>query len=222
MDEEFDKYLEQIKEGRDLKEIISDHLLLLYLIKKHGELSNRYLGITKLQKYTFLSEDAMNEDSIKGLNYNFFRYNYGPVSKQLYNDIKLFKELGLIHKENIKLTEKGEKIFQAFEELYQKNKKITKKIDEQIQKLATMDTEEVKQYVYDLEKCVYFLKMKIRDMPMFLDIISKLSEDKAQIRFDIDEEDIETLNILLDDETLDNILQITSCKEKSIPYEALA
>ena len=221
MSEEFDKFLEQIKEDRDLKEIINDHLLLLYTIKKHDEISMRYLGITKLQKYIFLSEDSMNVAGIKGLNYKFFRGNYGPMSKQIYKDLELFRKLGLIHKERIKLTEKGEEIIKAFWAVYQKNEKITEKIDKQIQKLAIMDTEEIKQYVYNLEKPIDFIKMKIRDIPMSFDIISKLSEDKAQIRFDIGEEDIETLNILLDDETLDNILQIISCKEKSIPYEGL-
>ena len=214
--------LEQAKEDRTLEEIVSDHLLLMYIIKKHSEISHRYLGITKLQKYAFLSENSMNENKIKGLNYNFFRYDYGPISKQLYKDIELFRRLGIIYKDRMRLTEKGERIFEILKDVYQKNRKVIQKIDEQIQKLANMDTEEVKQCVYNLEKTFGFIKMKIKEIPMFFDILSKLPKNKAKTAFEIDEETIETLNILLDDETSNNIRDIIRSKDKSIPYEGLS
>ncbi len=218
---ELNEILEQAKEDRTLEEIVSDHLLLMYIIKKHSEISRRYLGITKLQKYAFLSENSMNKNKIKGLNYNFFRYDYGPISKQLYKDIELFRRLGIVYKDRIKLTEKGERVFEILKNTYQKNKQVIQIIDEQIQKLANMDTEQVKQYVYNLEKTFGFIKMKIKEIPMFFDILSKLPKDKAKIRFEIDEETIETLNILLDDETSNNILQTIKSKGKSVPYEGL-
>ena len=216
-----EEILEQVKEGRNLEEIVSDHLLLLYLIKKHEEASDRYLGITKLQKYVFLSENLMNKNCLKGLNYNFFRYNYGPMSKQLYTDINLFKKLGLIYKERIKLTEKGNEIIKKFQELFLRNKKIIEKIDNQIETLGQMDTEEIKEFVYNIKKYIGCHEMKIKDIPMFLGILSKLKEENAKAKFDLSEEDIETLNLLLDDDTRKTISQITFPKEKSVPFQAL-
>jgi len=218
-----EQILKHVKEGRDLKEVVSDHLLLLYMIKKYHEYSHRYFGITKLQKFTFLSENSMNKNKKKGLNYNFFRYTYGPMSRQIYADIELFKELKLVSKsDDIKLTERGEMILEEFSELFERNKTITEEIDKNIRLLANMDTESVKKFVYKLEKNVYSNKMKIEEIPIFINILSKISDEQAKNIFDIKDSDIETFNILLDDVTYNNILEIISEKSKSVPYTGIS
>jgi hypothetical protein len=54
------------------KEVITDNLLLLYLINKVHEKSNHYVGMTTLQNLVFIAEKILNEKGIKTFNYNFF------------------------------------------------------------------------------------------------------------------------------------------------------
>lgn len=54
------------------KEVITDNLLLLYLINKVHEKSNHYVGMTTLQNLVFIAEKILNEKGIKTFNYTFF------------------------------------------------------------------------------------------------------------------------------------------------------
>src|SRR5713226_780820 len=66
-------------------ETLIDKLLLLYSIEQ-GNKYGLMEGTFKLQKVPFASELSMNEQGTKGFNYTFFKYWYGPMSKEIYVD----------------------------------------------------------------------------------------------------------------------------------------
>lgn len=56
-------------------------------------------GRTRLQKLVFLMEQELDDEIgrlIQSPDYNFVPYDYGPFSKQLYNDLDSLEEAGLI------------------------------------------------------------------------------------------------------------------------------
>jgi uncharacterized protein YwgA len=59
-------------------------------------------GRTRLQKLVFLLEQNLNDTSAASLDssdYNFIPYDYGPFSKELYDDLDSLEEHGLIEVE---------------------------------------------------------------------------------------------------------------------------
>lgn len=79
-------------------------------------------GRTRLQKLVFLMEQELDEvptASLDDSDYNFIPYDYGPFSKELYDDLDSLEEAGLIEVEEepmadgklkyvYHLTEKGQ------------------------------------------------------------------------------------------------------------------
>lgn len=57
------------------------------------------VGRTRLQKMVFLMEQELDDaimDSLQSPDYNFIPYDYGPFSKELYDDLDALEEAGLI------------------------------------------------------------------------------------------------------------------------------
>ncbi|ATW87035.1 PadR family transcriptional regulator [Halohasta litchfieldiae] len=79
-------------------------------------------GRTRLQKLVFLMEQELEDDSTASLDssdYNFIPYDYGPFSKELYDDLDSLEDAGLINMEeedmadgkvkySYRLTEEGQ------------------------------------------------------------------------------------------------------------------
>lgn len=77
-------------------------------------------GRTRLQKLLFLIQKRVESDEVESLeqSYDFIAYDYGPFSKEIYEDIDQLAHRGLVREEkqrlddgvieyNYKLTEKG-------------------------------------------------------------------------------------------------------------------
>ena len=52
--------------------------------------------MTKLQKLVFIAERILNEKGIKTFNYDFFAWDYGPLSKKIYLDHEKLVKNGII------------------------------------------------------------------------------------------------------------------------------
>jgi len=97
------------------------HDLPLSLLAAIGDSSIE--GRTRLQKLLFLIQKRAESDSESGIEqgYEFIAYDYGPFSKEIYDDIERLSRRGLIKEDpkklddgvikyDYKLTEKGEAI----------------------------------------------------------------------------------------------------------------
>ncbi len=196
---------------RTEEERSSDLILLLHLINRHNRTSPRFLGITKVDKFVFLSEKEMNDDHVKGFDHRFFRHNYGPLAPSLYSDMNLLREAKLIVAgKDLTLTRRGLAILEQLQGLLDENRFVTGYVDRTVSRFTDFDTNQTREQVYDIEIQYPMGSKRIRDIPKGWRLISKLPSRGAERRFDVSESWVETIEILLDiefSEQLDEILQ---------------
>jgi uncharacterized protein YwgA len=77
--------------------------LLLHLLADvpSGASSGAIQGITRLQKLLFLAEREAGVRVGEGTDFNFTPYKFGPVSKDLYDDLEKLENLGLLEAHSI-------------------------------------------------------------------------------------------------------------------------
>jgi len=190
------------------KEAIIDNLLLLYLIRRVHEKSETYLGITKLQKLVFIAQKILNDKGMKAFNYDFFAWNYGPLSKEMYLDREnLIRNDILNHDENITLSRRGRKLLEDLREVFESNRDILEILDNVVEKFGNLDTNSLVQYVHDLTVKVQGCEdlIRIGSLNKGTDIIIKRDKQEIVKTFEINEPWIETLEILMDKEFCDAI-----------------
>jgi hypothetical protein len=190
-----------------LKEQIQNRLLMLYLIHEHNNQSKEYLRITRIQKLSFLSELEMLSDKVKGLNFLFFRYTHGPMSKEVYQELEHLRFNGLIERGSlIALTRNGEAILDKCKYWFKDNRDVTDYISFVTKEFKGYDLPKLLDYVYNIEIDVRNLGvLKIRDIPKGYDLLCPLKSDEAKIEFRLDGGDVETLDILLDSKAFSSL-----------------
>lgn len=77
----------------DRKDII---LLLLYLRGATGKLAEPIFGITRITKLLFIAFQELTLDTIIKNPYRFVSYKLGPFTPELYADLKILTDLGII------------------------------------------------------------------------------------------------------------------------------
>ncbi len=65
-------------------------------------------GTTRLQKLLFLMEHEANLKPTKGDDFDFTAWKFGPVSKELYDDLEKLENLGLLDSEPVSEPSKAE------------------------------------------------------------------------------------------------------------------
>lgn len=203
--------------GRHPLEKLADHLLLLYLINKANQVES-LTGDTKLQKLVYLAERNMLGRKLKGFNFFFHRFDYGPYSQELKDDNSHLIGIGLLEKKKWNLTDEGGSILDSFPELWERNRAIVEQIDA-IVMYSKWSLSRLKNFVY--EQPHPWLKGKtIRSVPKFTPILRKLKSENAEEEFAIMPSEIETIDILLDKEHYGDLLNPPDEDENetSIPF----
>jgi uncharacterized protein YwgA len=77
---------------RSLKDQVVDAVLLLYFLKEAQPISGR----TKAQKTGFFVELALNREGMAGPHYVFYRWDKGPFSRVLWNDLDALTNQGFL------------------------------------------------------------------------------------------------------------------------------
>lgn len=100
--------------------LITNKILMLSLIYESSK--EGWLGITKLQKLSFLMEFVLSRSNRRAFDYEFFMYNLGPISKGVYNDFEFLmnQELVIEDEEGIRLSEFGESIYEQIRDIIPK------------------------------------------------------------------------------------------------------
>lgn len=201
---------------RNHSDIIRDNLLLMYLISKTRK---NDLGITKLQKLIFLVESILSNDNLRTFSYNFYRWNYGPFSKEIYKDEEALVENDLINdSRTIQLTERGEKLLNQCEEIFEDNKIILDKVNDIIQFYDKYSLPEIKEIVYASKIVVDGESQTIDDIPKGRDLQINISKNEASDIFKINNDWENTLDILLDSEFSDSIEDAFNDSKKDSSY----
>lgn len=116
-----------VEMARTLPEKLIDRLLLIYQISdalKHI----RFLGETKLQKLTFLSELEMLKEYEKGFNYTFIKLDYGPFSSEVRSDLGQFIQQRILM-ERLRPVEEFDFILEDFQEVLKRNRSFLQKME---------------------------------------------------------------------------------------------
>jgi hypothetical protein len=174
-----------------------DRFLLLYSISKASKCVKN-LGDTKLQKFTFLSEWEMIDKRERGFTYYYLKYEKGPYSFDLANDIKTFLKTDILRKKqwDITLTKFGNSIVHDFSDLVDQNARIMVVIDRTIDKYAEYSLQELLDAVYSLRH-PYVRGYTIRTASLKMPLLYKLPEEKVAVPFEADSEQVEDLLVSL-------------------------
>ena len=132
------------------KQKIAQSLLLLKILRE----DENVFGRTKLQKQVFLNELRLIQSDLGGLYYNYFRYNYGPFSSDLFTDFTVLGNKGFLHKTTFKLTERGQYLIDYVEgsiKNFKANAKIFEMVESTTRKYRKYNGTELMKMVYRLE-----------------------------------------------------------------------
>jgi len=190
------------------RDSLINNLILLYIINDAQEKSHNYLGMTKLQKFVFLVEKNLNENRMRALTYDFFMWDYGPLSKEIYVDYKILKQNDIcIQSDNVSLSKRGKYLVTNFQDVFEENREVLNIIDDVINQFASYDTDSIVQYVHNIEIMIEGCDepIQIENIEKGIDLITGLSDQDSSLSFTIDESWLETLDILLDKELCESI-----------------
>ena len=202
-------HLVSIRMLPDPKTELVNRLLLLWLIDDASKRGS--IGITKTHKLTFLSQYEMTKQKEKGFSYNFTKWEMGPVSTDLADDvfwlgdnqfinIKRFKKQSqTIDGQQFKCSKMGLKILNDFREMFVRNNMFTQKIYAVNRQYAGRNSQELVQIVHSMPNPSY-CDMSIHDTPLNELILGSLSGDSVKHDFVITPEEEATLELYLDEE----------------------
>jgi uncharacterized protein YwgA len=129
-----------------------------------------WLGITKLQKLTFLTEYNLSLKNIRAFDYEFSIYDIGPISLGVYEDFKYLISKGLIteDEDGVRLTKHGQEIYEQFKHLIPKD--VNSNMRKIVNNYAKFKTKELVEKVD---------KMKVRLPDGATAVIDKLSKSTS-------------------------------------------
>ncbi len=178
---------------RSFDDVISDNLLLLYLASKVDD-----IGRTKIQKLVYLVQCRLGRKGIKTFNYNFYRWNYGPFTEEIFQDGEALVDNSILLDISSKPSEKGFEVLCQCEELFQDNREVLKEVDKLIGEYDSKSLYRIKKAVYDSKVNLDGEIITVEDVPLGEPLDINISDEDAEIAFKINDEWRETLDILLD------------------------
>lgn len=171
---------------------MSDRLLLLYAIGKGNE-SGCVDGPFKLMKIPFMAELASTSHGVNTFNYSFYRWTYGPMSTEIYEDADALHALGLSSSKNrnARVTPKGMALLNIAGDLFSDNRAAVKYVDDASRKCAQLGFGQLKKLVYGQSVMVGGKKTLIADVPSGVGVLS--SAPDAKLEFALDDDWVDTL-----------------------------
>lgn len=195
---------------KTIKDRIINLLLSLYIIDKVNTTSSLENNL-KLQKLIFLSQKQLIEKQKSGFRYLFIRWNQGPFSANLNEDLKLLQHSKFINwgKNSINLTTESKQLMAQLQDLFNLNKTYLKSIDSILEQYSSLTPTEIKEHVYNIKIRIPRIGtiMRIEDIPHKKPLLVELSKNRARHSFDLPEEWLETLEVVFDWEAMNLLKQ---------------
>jgi len=186
--------------ARNLYETLVDRLLMLFLILESQRQGWRITGKVKLLKLLYLSESRMVKDELKGFNYSFYRWDFGPMSNEALQDLDWLSANNLLKQTRyaIAITSRGRDLVKSSSPLLEHNEGFLEYVRRVIREFGPYTGKRIKTVVYDTP--MMGEKKLIRKTKHGEELLRKMPTKQAKKRFLVDEEWIETLSILMDKE----------------------
>ncbi len=205
-----------MREVRKPEEVVIDKALLLVLMDLAGsENQEAFVGDRlKCMKLPFFAANQMFEQKAKGFNLTFFRYEHGPLSKEVYSAWNHLSSLGLLveDRNGFRVTQEGSTLAQAiFKDILstQANRFFRESIENVALRYGRLSTPRIMQIAYDIEVCLPRSgnRMKIREVELGEDIILILDENEAKFTLELNTAWMETLAIELNPTNKEGLLR---------------
>ena len=186
---------------------VVNNLLLLYLIDKTNEIGNMEDNL-KVQKMVFLAQKDLIKRRLKAFAYNFFRWDQGPFSADLNNDLVKLARNDFLRWESwnkkMYLTKDGKGLLDACKEAFEENEVFLRSIDAIIGKFAEVEPEAIKNEVYGMRLMVPKIRkqMVIREIPHRQLILFRPSMKRMRREFKISDDWLATLEVAFDEEAV--------------------
>lgn len=176
-------------------------LMTLYLLKRAN---NQIDGITKMQKLTFVAQNEMAHEGIYAISGEFYKWNYGPMSNEVYRTNEVLVGNNLVEDRALALTDRGETFLADFSYIIGDNKEIFTLIDKCVDEFSQLSLHEIKEKIYSMmvTPLGWLKQSEIKDLPHGTTIL----RNKGFTSLEIDADDIETLLIYIDEELYQSIL----------------
>jgi uncharacterized protein YwgA len=176
-----------------------DMLLTLEAIRIASKFTKN-ITILMIQKILFLSADFYRENKLRVLSQSFYRWDYGPMSEEVYADFNSLSDQGFIQGDvtkDVHITSDGLKLLEASSELLQKEKRFIEPLEEVAKNVTKLD--ELLNKVY--AKKVYIEEMDktlpVDKVPEGMHILTPMWRDEAKESLVLDKAWIETLELML-------------------------
>jgi uncharacterized protein YwgA len=163
---------------RNEEQEIWDQVFLLNLFGCSGE----PLDNLKIQKIVFISEDEARKQKLAAAHFPFFRFNLGPYSKVVANDVRKLEDFGFIDPETRRPTERGEYVLAYIAEcvsVSERAKTALGILDGVCTEYRYTKSSDLVDIVYNRSVSVVGLNgevMKVRDIPLCTDILFPVEE----------------------------------------------
>jgi Mn-dependent DtxR family transcriptional regulator len=185
---------------RSKKQKIVDMLLDMRAIQIASRKA-KFNGLMMLQKITFVAGERYKASHQRVLNQSFYRWHWGPMSDDVYEDFSSMKELDLVHgaeDKEIVLTEKGEKVLLATADLFRGKEKLLSKIDGVAANVRNLDALLKEVYAMKVHVEEFDKEMQISEIPEGTEMLAPLWESEAKEVLDLGIEWAETLDLMMD------------------------
>jgi uncharacterized phage-associated protein len=190
-------------------------VLMLSLITESSK--RGWLGITKLQKLSFLTEYYLSQQGKRAFGHEFFMYDHGPISKGVYNDLELLlnEELVVDDESGIQTSETGNNLNDQFKSSLPKE--IEAVMQSVVKRFAHMST-------YDLTRFVHNMKVTLPSGEIArIDDLERgcIVLPESPNSFKVESNILETFNILANTSLREAIRAARKSGSKSSPYKPL-
>lgn len=180
-----------------------------------------WMGATKTQKYYFYAEYLMSNRSERAFNLLFRRLNFGPYSDDLESDLKYLTSVNLLNYESngFVLDDLGDRVLADTKNFFKDNSWVLERMAESAKKIAPMNTEDTLKFIYQLPLKTA-MGERVGDVADGGTIIKPLDEKCAEKKIVLDEDWLETLEILLDTDCIRRLYYLVDNPRKSklIPF----
>lgn len=194
-------------EQRTADEVLTDTILFLCLMDRFVEFGDRgnWVGDRiKVQKATFLAAHAMWERKDKGFNLTFFRYDFGPLSKQLYAVWSVLRGPSVecwFEEEEFGITERGRDLAQSFcEEVLSvgENKRYLAVLEDVAKRYTHKTSYDIQCHVYEMRVLPIGLQeeMTVEKTPRGYQFTQALDPHEAVSQLRVEPGWLETLAII--------------------------
>jgi hypothetical protein len=160
----------------------ADRFLFLYALDRIAR-RDRAPGKTKVQKIIYLAERGAAGAGFPLPSFEFFRYHYGPFSKQLAEEAERMQAIGLVRKgEAYILTERARSVLQRWEErLRDYLGPAMAEIEAHADKAAGWSIDKLKRFVYKLPaqppRWPEHAQTPIADIHTFITLLAPAEQD---------------------------------------------